>query len=75
LQHYHRPRLNPIEAHRKPDMSPDYQWRDTMKKLMLAAVAALSVSVSVASLANAASSVAGDEQATRMQQTGTYSGE
>jgi hypothetical protein len=56
-------------------MSPDYQWRDTMKKLMLAAVAALSVSVSVASLANAASSVAGDEQATRMQQTGTYSGE
>jgi hypothetical protein len=45
-----------------------------MKKMMLAAMAALSLTVSVASLANAASTVAGDAQATRMQQTGSYSG-
>jgi hypothetical protein len=42
-----------------------------MKKMILAAVAALSVSVSVASLANAASTVGGDASATRYQQTGS----
>jgi hypothetical protein len=46
-----------------------------MKKLTLAVLAAVGLSVSIASLANAASSVAGDAQATRMQQTGAYGGE
>jgi hypothetical protein len=44
-----------------------------MKTLMLAALAALSLSAAVVPAANAASTVAGDAQATRMQQTGSYS--
>ncbi len=43
-----------------------------MKNLMLAAVAALSLGAAVAP-AFAASTIAGDAQATRMQQTGSYS--
>jgi hypothetical protein len=41
-----------------------------MKNLILAAIAVLSLGVGVA---NAASTVAGDAQATRNQQTGSYS--
>jgi hypothetical protein len=49
-----------------------------MKNLVLAAVAALSLSAAIAPLANAAtfhngSTVSGDAAATRMQQTGAYS--
>jgi hypothetical protein len=49
-----------------------------MKNLVLAAVAALSLSGAIAPLANAAvfhngSTVGGDAAATRMQQTGSYS--
>ena len=49
-----------------------------MKNLILAAFAALSLAAAVAPLANAAtfhngSTVAGGAQATRMQQTGSYS--
>lgn len=44
-----------------------------MKNLTLAALAALSLSAAVVPAANAASTVAGDAQATRMQQTGSYS--
>jgi hypothetical protein len=44
-----------------------------MKNLILAAVAALGLATTVVSAANASSTVAGDAQATRMQQTGSYS--
>jgi hypothetical protein len=40
-----------------------------MKNLILAAFAALSLTAAVVPVANAASTVAGDAQATRMQQT------
>ena len=46
-----------------------------MKNLMLAAIAALSLTAAVAPVANAAvfhSTVAGDAAATRMVQTGSY---
>jgi hypothetical protein len=45
-----------------------------MKNLLLAAVAALSLSAAVVP-AFAASTVAGDAAATRMQQTGSFGGE
>jgi hypothetical protein len=41
-----------------------------MKNLFLAAFAALGLTAAVAPVANAASSIAGDAQATRLQQTG-----
>lgn len=44
-----------------------------MKNLFLAAFAALSLTAAIVPVANAASTVAGDAQATRMQQTGSYS--
>jgi hypothetical protein len=48
-----------------------------MKKMILAAFTALSLTAAIAPLANAAtfhngSTVAGDAAATRMQQTGSY---
>jgi hypothetical protein len=43
-----------------------------MKTLVLAAFAALSLTAAIAPVASAASTVAGDAQATRMQQTGSY---
>jgi hypothetical protein len=43
-----------------------------MKNLILAAFAALSLIIAVAPVANAASTIAGDAQATRIQQTGSY---
>jgi hypothetical protein len=42
-----------------------------MKNLLLAAITALSLSV-IAPVANAASTITGDTQATQMQQTGSY---
>jgi hypothetical protein len=50
-----------------------------MKTMILAAFAALSLTAAVAPVANAAnfhngSTIAGDAQATRMQQTGSYAG-
>jgi hypothetical protein len=49
-----------------------------MKKIVLAAFTALTLTAAIAPLASAAtfhngSTVAGDTQATRMQQTGSYS--
>lgn len=49
-----------------------------MKKMILAAVAGLGLTAAVVPIANAAvfhngSTIAGDEHATRMQQTGSYS--
>jgi hypothetical protein len=44
-----------------------------MKNLVLAAFVALSLTAAIASVGNAASSIAGDSQATRSQQTGSYS--
>jgi|GraSoiStandDraft_46_1057282.scaffolds.fasta_scaffold225807_2 hypothetical protein len=40
-----------------------------MKNLILAAFAALSLTAAIAPVANAGSTIAGDAQATRMQQT------
>jgi hypothetical protein len=53
-------------------------WSLPMKNLILAAVAALSLTAAIAPLANAAvfhngSTVSGDRTATRIQQTGSYS--
>jgi hypothetical protein len=44
----------------------------SMKNLMLAALAALSLTAVIVPAANARSTVGGDTQATRMQQTGAY---
>jgi hypothetical protein len=44
------------------------------KALVLAAVAALSLTAAIVPIANAASTIAGDAAATRMQQTGSYGG-
>ena len=44
-----------------------------MKNLILAAFAALSLNAAITPIANAASTIAGDAQATRLQQTGSYS--
>jgi sarcosine oxidase gamma subunit len=46
-----------------------------MKNLVLAAFAALSLTAAIVPVANAASTIAGDAQATRMQQTGSYGGQ
>ncbi len=43
-----------------------------MKNLILAAVAALSLTAAMVPVANAASTVGGDKAATLMQQTGSY---
>jgi len=44
------------------------------KALVLAAVAVMSLTAAIIPIANAASTIAGDAKATRMQQTGGYSG-
>jgi hypothetical protein len=56
----------------KPDIPPDPRWRVPMKNLILAAVAALSLTAAMVPVANAASTVGGDKAATLMQQTGSY---
>jgi hypothetical protein len=56
----------------KPDILPDDLRRVSMKTMILAAIAALSLSAA-ALPAFANSTVSGDRQATRMQQTGSYS--
>jgi hypothetical protein len=45
----------------------------TMKNFILAAFAALSLIAAIVPAANARSTIGGDAQATRMQQTGAYS--
>jgi hypothetical protein len=44
-----------------------------MKNLLLAAIAAFGLAAAVMPAAHAQSSIAGDQQATRMQQTGAIS--
>ena len=44
-----------------------------MKNMILAAFAALSLTAAIVATANANSTIAGDAQATRQQQTGSYS--
>jgi hypothetical protein len=44
-----------------------------MKNLILAAIAALSLTAAIVPVANAYSTIGGDAQATRMQQTGSFS--
>jgi hypothetical protein len=44
-----------------------------MKNMILAAFAALSLTAAIVPAANANSTIAGDPQATRMQQTGSFS--
>jgi hypothetical protein len=56
----------------KPDISPGWHGDHSMKNFVLAAFAALSLTAAVAPLAQAASTIGGDAQATRMQQTGSY---
>jgi hypothetical protein len=58
----------------KPDISPDSAdgWRNSMKNLILSAIAALSLSVAV--VPAFAATVAGDSTATLFQQQGTYVG-
>jgi hypothetical protein len=43
-----------------------------MKNIFLAAIAVLSLTAAIVPAANAKSTIAGDAQATRMQQTGAY---
>jgi hypothetical protein len=43
-----------------------------MKNIFLAAVAVLGLTAAIVPAANANSTIAGDAQATRMQQTGAY---
>lgn len=43
-----------------------------MKNMILATIAALSLGAAIVPAANAASTIAGDAQATRQQQTGSY---
>jgi hypothetical protein len=47
--------------------------RIPMKNVILAAFAALSLTAAIVPAANAKSTIAGDAQATRQQQTGSYS--
>jgi hypothetical protein len=59
----------------KPDIPSDSKWSIPMKNMILAALAALSLTAALAPMANAAifhngSSVAGDAEATQRQQTG-----
>jgi hypothetical protein len=44
------------------------------KVLVLAAVAVMSLTAAIVPIANAASTIAGDAAATRIQQTGSYGG-
>jgi hypothetical protein len=44
-----------------------------MKNMILAAFAALSLTTAIVPAANANSTIAGDAQATRLQQTGSFS--
>src|SRR4051795_12277579 len=61
--------LPPIESR----TSRPTGWMERpMKNLLLAAFAALSLATAIVPVANARSSIAGDAQATRLQQTGAY---
>jgi hypothetical protein len=62
----------PFIGSSKPDISPDAKWRVPMKNKILAAVAVLGLMAAIVPSANANSTIAGDAQATRMQQTGAY---
>ena len=53
--------------HRKPE-----QGNMTMKNFIIATFAALSLTVAIVPAASAHSTIGGDAQATRMQQTGAY---
>jgi hypothetical protein len=68
--------LMPTSCPSTPDKTLDNEWRNPMKNIILAAFAVLSLTVAIAPTASAAtfhngSSVAGDAQATRMEQTGS----
>jgi hypothetical protein len=69
----------PIFLLSKPDIPSDDRWRIPMKNMILAAIAALGLVTAVVPVAaNAAifhngSTVAGDDAATRQQQTGSFS--
>ena len=65
--------MGPYLRSSKPDIPPDYRWRNPMKNFVLAAFAALSLSAAIIPVANAASSVSNNPPATSMQQTETLS--
>jgi len=61
--------LPPIESR----TSRPTGWMEiSMKNLLLAAFAVLSLTAAIVPAANARSTIAGDAQATRLQQTGAY---
>jgi hypothetical protein len=54
MQHYHPNRAGPFTHPSKPDIPPDQRWRIPMKKMILAAFTALSLTAAIAPLAVAA---------------------
>jgi hypothetical protein len=77
--HWSYRKETPIFLLSKPDISSDDRWRIPMKHMILAAIAALGLATAVVpAAANAAnfhnaSTIGGDAQATRRQQTGSLS--
>jgi hypothetical protein len=66
-----------VGANRQLTTSPviaiSLTWRILMRNMILAAFAVLSLTAAIVPAANAKSTIAGDAQATRQQQTGSYS--
>jgi hypothetical protein len=54
MRHYHLARAGPFPVPSTPDISPDRSWRIPMKKIILAAFTALSLTAAIAPLASAA---------------------
>jgi hypothetical protein len=72
--YYHLTCMDLPTDHQSRTSRPTGDGDHSMKNLILAVFAALSLTAAVVPVASAHSSVAGDAQATRMQQTGAYSG-
>jgi hypothetical protein len=72
--YYHLTRMDLSISHQSRTSRPTGDGDHSMKNLILAAFAALSLTAAVVPVANAHSTIAGDAQATQMQQTGAYSG-
>jgi hypothetical protein len=75
---YHLPSGGQLTRPSKPDIPPDRRWRVQMKKMILAAFTALSLTAAVAPLASAASVHSGpyDNTANSLggRNAGTYGG-
>jgi hypothetical protein len=70
--------IDPCIGPSKPDIPPDHKWRIPMKKIILAAFTALSLTAAIAPLASAASVHSGpyDNTANSLggRNAGTYGG-